>query len=185
MPEYDYSSPALYFVTMVTNEREFIFGTVVNGIMQLNEYGLFVEKYWHELPNHFPNVILNEYIVMPNHFHGIIELTDVGARFIAPDQTVIAPIINREKNGGVTKEKNPMGKGTLGEIIRWLKGRTTFEINQINHIQLGAINRAPTSRRIWQRSFHDHIIRDEGDLFRIQQYIVDNPLNWQNDELFH
>lgn len=81
---YDYSQAGLYFVTICTHNREYLFGNIANGEMIWNDMGKIANEYWLEIPNHFPNAVLHEHIVMPNHTHGIIELTDVGASHVMP-----------------------------------------------------------------------------------------------------
>lgn len=208
LPEYDYSRPGMYYVTIVTHQRKQIFGHVTNTLMIKNAFGDIAHGILTNLPNHFP-IHLDEFIIMPNHIHAIIEI--VGARFIAPGASVtgasvtgasksfvIPTPINNKPRGGATGKCNPMGTYRLGAIIRRFKGRTTFEINNIPFTikpdavrragvvrrgttrQVGAMNRAPT---VWQRNYYEHVIRDAYDLNRIREYIRNNPKEWENDEL--
>jgi REP element-mobilizing transposase RayT len=154
---YDYSKEGAYFVTMCARERECLFGEVVNGEMVMNEAGARVQVVWDELPHHYPHVRLDAFAIMPNHVHGIVMLTTVGARFIAPSST-IAP--------------NPVP--TVGEIVRGFKARCTHAINQMSNI---------SGIRVWQRNYYEHIIRGEVDYNRIAEYISTNPQQWMSDTL--
>jgi REP element-mobilizing transposase RayT len=149
---YDYSQPGAYFVTICTQNRECLFGEIENGKMQIGEYGKIIKFTWNDLPNHVGNIVLDEFIVMPNHFHGIIILVGAGSE-PAPTDSI--------------------KHHALPEIIRQLK---TFSARRINQ------NRKTPGISIWQRNFYDHIGHDKKELYRIRQYIRDNPVNWDSDE---
>jgi putative transposase len=150
---YDYSRAGKYFVTMCTQDRACLFGEVVNGHMQLNDAGRVVEQCWVEIPHHFPHGELDAFVVMPNHVHGIIVITDaVGAQDFAPLPTAGPP------------------SRTLGSIIRG------FKIGVTKWARMNIV--IPV---VWQRNYYEHIIRDESTLHRIQEYIVNNPLQWMVD----
>ena len=150
---YDYSQAGAYFVTVCVQGREPLFGDVVDGEMRLNNAGQMVAQCWHELPAHFPHLELDEFVVMPNHMHGIII---VGAPFMAPygPGAVNQGAINRAPTG-------------LGEIVRSFKALAARRIRQ-----------AGVTAFAWQRNYYEHIIRDEEPLNRIREYIVNNPLQW-------
>jgi REP element-mobilizing transposase RayT len=154
VPGYDYSQSGAYFVTIVTYQRECLFGEVVDGEMFLNKNGQIVEYAWNDLPNHYPHVDLGTYIIMPNHFHGIIFLLDTVGAGLRP-----APTSQQKRHG-------------LPEIVRALKSFSARRINE--HLNSPGVP-------VWQRNFYDHIIRDD-DLNRIHLYIQDNPLNWATDD---
>jgi putative transposase len=153
---YDYSQAGAYFVTVCVQGRERLFGDVVDGEMRLNDAGQMVVQCWHELPAHFFHLELDEFVVMPNHMHGIII---VGAPFMAPygPGAVNQGAINRAPTG-------------LGEIVRSFKALATRRIRQ-----------AGVTVFAWQRNYYEHIIRDEESLNRIREYIVNNPLQWALD----
>jgi len=158
LPEYDYSQEGAYFVTIVTQGRQCLFGEVVNGEMRLNPAGLMVEQVWKEIPAHFPHVELGEFVLMPNHIHGIIMITRcVGA-------THASPLRNRH-NGPLP--------GSLGAIIGSFKSAASKIINMDLDKYFG---------QLWQRNYYEHIIRDENDLQIITDYILTNPQNWVKDE---
>jgi len=155
---YDYSSSGNYFVTVMVMDRECLFGKIRNGDVELSEIGKIADQCWQEIPEHFPNVKLDEYIIMPNHVHGIIEIINNGG--------------NLQRSGNA-EFKSP--SKTIGSIIRGFKiGVTKWCRNEM-------ADGFPSFRQIWQRNYHDHIIRNDHELNRIRQYIVDNPLNWKRD----
>ncbi len=157
---YDYSQAGAYFVTVCTHNRTCCFGEIVDGHMRLNSLGELVLATWLDLPGRFVQVSLDAFVVMPNHIHGILHITPVGAQFIAPDST----------------EQGAMNQGainrapTLGAVVRVLKAVSTRQIRLAGH---GAF--------AWQRNYYEHIIRNEDSLARIREYIENNPLQWALD----
>ena len=159
---YDYSQPGLYFVTICTFKHQQLFGQIEDGYMILNEAGENANICWLLIPDHFPNTELDEFIVMPNHVHGIIHIVDfgnVGAKNFSP--------LPNNMNSFHSPSK------TLGSIVRG------FKIGVTNWIRKNTDN-----YHVWQRNYYEHIIRDEDDLDRIRKYIRHNPGNWNNDRLF-
>jgi putative transposase len=158
LKDYDYSQAGAYFVTICTKDKECMFGDVIDGEMRSNEMGHVVRQCWNAIPEHFPNSVLDEFVVMPNHVHGIIIL-NVGAKDILPLQ-----------HHGTS--------GTIGSIIRGFKiGITKWARQEA----VGAKNISPP-RSVWQRNYYEHIIRNEPELNKIREYIINNPLNWEADE---
>jgi Transposase IS200 like. len=158
---YDYSSSGEYFVTICAGGMIEYFGNVVNGEIKRNDVGEIAHQMWMEIPNHNKNVMTDEFIIMPNHVHGIIVLCENDHGRDA---------INRVSTGGTTKSKNPMlMRQSLPYIIRQYKGRVSFEIHKTN------------SEFSWQSRFYDHIIRDEKGLNAIREYIHNNPAQWEYD----
>ncbi len=196
---YDYSQEGLYFVTICTQNRENLFGTIENGKMinekygvgadsisaqilpikmVLNDAGKMVEKLWNENLNDIMNVNLHEYVIMPNHIHGIIEIAQ------NPEIAQVDFIFNKkraEMDSAPTNTKtktDPIKRG-LSQIIQSFKRRTTIE-----YIKMVKQHILPSfDKRIWQRNYYEHIIRNDGEYNRIFQYIVDNPIKWQKDRL--
>ena len=160
-PNWDYGSNAAYFVTVCTKNRQHYFG-VCSTTMQLSEIGEIAHRYWIEIPNHFPFVKLDAFVVMPNHVHGIL--------IISGNNAVETPKLGvSTKPGGKNPKWNP---GNLGVILNQYKRICTINARKI-HADYG-----------WQSRFHDHIIRDNDEFERIRQYIINNPLNWKNDDFF-
>ncbi|MEI6222674.1 MAG: transposase [bacterium] len=144
LKHYDYSQNGWYFVTICARSREHILGEIKNEEMILNENGKIIQTCWQQLPQHYENCILDTFITMPNHVHGIIQI---------------------DNNLSTTSEKRKHG---LSEIIRGFK---TFSSRKIN-------DREKFTHFQWQKSFHDHIIKDETRLITIREYINNNPLKW-------
>jgi putative transposase len=156
---YDYSQSGGYFVTICTHEKMCVFGKVADGGVRLSAIGEIARECWDEIPKHFPMAELDEYIVMPNHIHGIILLNDHGR-----------DVQSRDVQLNVPTRLSPR-KGTLSVIIRTYKAAVTTECrNQGYH------------RFHWQPRFYDHIIRDGEDIDRIRNYIITNPTRWFLDE---
>jgi REP element-mobilizing transposase RayT len=149
---YDYSLAGAYFVTICTLEKVCLFGEIANGMMQLNPSGEIVTTVWVDLPAHYPYVHLDEFIIMPNHVHGILFLSNQ----------------RRDRFRNLSLQQHG-----LSEIIRGFK---TWSAKRVNK-GLGK-----TGTPIWQRSFYDRIIRDQEELLRIQEYIFNNPIKWEEDE---
>ena len=151
LKEYDYSQAGAYFVTICVQRRECVLGKVQDGEVSLSSLGNIVAESWAWLEVGYFQVSLDAWVVMPNHIHGIIVLTDGrGGSRTAP----------------TTKPK------PLGRLIGAFKTISTKRIN--------AMRRAPATR-FWQRNFYEHVIRNESALSRVREYIVNNPLHWELD----
>jgi len=180
---YDYSSPGAYFVTLCTQNRKCLFGQVVNKEMQLNDMGRIAKKCWNEIPSHFSHVRLDEFTVMPNHIHGILIVTPVGANNYSPiGENILTPV--RAKNLSPLRTNNhsphrPQGTSkTIGSIIRGFKIGVTKWCRKQNRQNIPC---SDTIKDIWQRNYFDHIIRDDKSLNRIREYIIQNPMQWEFD----
>lgn len=178
---WDYSSNAPYFVTICTHHRIHYFGKVVDGAMQLSDIGKFAQQCWYEIPLHFPFAILDEFVVMPNHIHGIIIInkSDPISHPAVQTQNLASPHIPKETQDFVSltndhKPKNQFGPQSknLASIIRG------FKIGVTKSARLTNPNFA------WQTRYHDHIIRDQKAYQNISNYIRNNPSNWEKDK-FH
>lgn len=169
LKNWDYSSSGWYYVTICIYQKRCYFGEIRNKKMILSKIGELAEKFWLEIPKHFKNVLLDEHIVMPNHIHGIIVI-----KYQIKSCRDVINHVSTKNNHVSTKNKfkniSPMGKNNLGEIIRWYKGRVTYEIRKIN------------LKFLWQSRFYEHIIRDEKSLNEIREYTKNNPLKWEEDE---
>ena len=172
---YDYSQPGAYYVTIVTWHREFLFGEVVNGEMQLNKYGKIVQQEWLELPKRLQYIELGAFIIMPNHAHGIFrpivgatrqDLTETRA-----DKTVL-PLVFTEGTDGSPLPRGPK-PSSLGAIIAQFKSRVTKRLWKIPSLK---------GTPIWQRNYYEHIIRNERDLQNKTDYIEANPMLWDEDD---
>jgi len=126
--------------------------------MRLNQYGEIAYKCFQAIPQHFDNAAVDEFVVMPNHVHGVIVLSDVGARHAVP--------VTRSKRFGHS------AAGSLATIVRSFKSIVSKRINDLRKTPGGPV---------WQRNYYEHVIRDEDSLRRIRKYIVNNPARWNFD----
>jgi REP element-mobilizing transposase RayT len=157
---YDYSSVGAYYVTIVTWHRDCLFGEIVNGEMILNDLGKIADECWQAILEHFPFVELGAYVIMPNHVHGIIIITEGrrGAAMLRPYHDDQSHKIN-------------VKPGSLGAIVRSYKSAVSYRIRK-EHNATG----------VWQRNYYEHIIRDEKDLQNKTDYIESNPVLWDEDD---
>jgi putative transposase len=155
LKDYDYSQLGAYFITICTKNRSCLFGEIDNDRMRLSSYGEIIRLSWFDLPQHYTNMELDVFVIMPNHIHGIIFLTDVGAG-LKPAPTVPAGHCH-----------------PLPEIIRGFK---TFSSRKINELR----NMSGTA--LWQRNYYEHVIRRDESLEKIREYIETNPLRWALDK---
>lgn len=164
---YDYTQPGAYFVTICTSKREHVFGHIQDEKMHLNRYGEVVQFNWNNLPKIYPHVQLDEFIIMPDHIHGIIMLKNdpVGAG---------SPTIESLTKNPYKPAPTPQKRHGLPEIIRSLKTCSATRINQL---------RSTKGNPVWQRGYYEHIVRNEQALFNIRRYIINNPLKWQKHKL--
>jgi REP element-mobilizing transposase RayT len=205
---YDYSSPGAYFITICTHQRECLFGEIVDGEMQLNPLGNVVRSHWMKLSHHHAHVELDAWVIMPNHIHGILILNNLGRGAAlgqdsehSNDDSMPNATPSRDRGYtnfdwlptepgvafGQESQSSPsdglpnaaplpprLGTGTVGAIVLNFKSVTTRSFNRIK--------RSPGSS-IWQRNYYEHIIRSKESLCRIRQYVYNNPLMWQQDQL--
>ena len=155
LKNYDYSKNGLYFITICSQNRKKIFGEVIDGDMILNDVGEMVKFYYLDLQNRYWNIKCHECIIMPNHIHFVIE--------------ILNKMMDEENKGNVP---------TLGDVVGGFKSLTTVEY--IKNVKLK--NWKPFDRRIWQRNYYEHIIRDEKNYMRISNYIKNNPWKWKGDK---
>ena len=168
---YDYTKEGTYFISICTHNRENIFGKIVDGTMVLSEFGIIVENTWFDLPNHNSNIILDAFIIMPNHVHAII-IVGAGSK-PAQDYVFQSNCVGLEYRAGL--EPAPTKKIPLYEIVRQFK---TFSSKRINK------KRNAIGVPVWQRNYYEHIIRNEMEYQKIWEYINTNPLKWQEDKYF-
>ncbi len=161
---WDYGSNGMYFITICTKNREHYFGEIANGQMILSEIGLLANKYWNEIPEHFPFVILDAFVVMPNHVHGIIIMNKNDDHVQTPNLGVSTDIDCR--TAAASKKWKP---GILGLIMNQYKRVVTINARKIY------------PDFAWQPRYHDHIIRDNESRERIKNYIINNPKKWHQD----
>ena len=163
---YDYTRQGAYFVTICTRNRACLLGDIVEGKMHLSEAGRLAQVAWEGLPHHYPHVQIDVWVIMPNHMHGIVILTE--AQATDDDMRVGA---DPKTDVGAGFKPAPTRHG-LSEIVRAFK---TFSARRINALH----NTVGTP--FWQRNYYEHIIRNQSALDRIRQYIADNPARWSED----
>ncbi len=157
LPEYDYSSPGSYYVTVCTHDTFHLFGRILNGQMRRSARGEIAHREWFRFAELRQDVTLDAFIVMPNHVHGIIVIR----RGIPPTRD--APTVER------------LGKlvaGSLPILVRAYKSAVTKRVNEFANT---------LASPVWQRNYYEHVIRDEEELNRIREYIMTNPLRWGSD----
>jgi REP element-mobilizing transposase RayT len=191
---YDYTRPGAYFITICTQDRQRLFGAVAANAVRLSDAGDMVARWWGELPRKFANVMTDAFVVMPDHIHGIIvigagdagdDIDDSNANINAPNDNpwvgADGPIRpRRHPNDRDVDDVDTIGMGSdasiihavsIPRIVQWFKIMTTTEyIRQVK--QSGW---PPFERRVWQRGYYDHIVRDDRSLARIRRYIAANP----------
>jgi REP element-mobilizing transposase RayT len=190
---YDYSQVGAYFVTMVTQARACLFAKIVDGSVVLNDFGKIADECWRAIPDHFAHVELGAFVVMPNHVHGIIVITDVvgdavGAAQVGAAQVGAAQVgaaqVGAAQVGAAQVGATQVGAThasplpahgpnphSLGAIVGSYKSAVTKQIGRELHIA-----------GIWQRNYHDHIIRNQAEMERIWRYIELNPARWADDD---
>ena len=168
MKDYDYSQEGAYFVTICTHNHEYIFGEIEDGEIQYSEFGQIAAECWRWLGTQYEYVELDEWVLMPNHLHGIIIMRR--GEVTSPDPKRDAGASDNPKQGAETA---PLRIYTLGQIIAYFKYQTTISFNKIT--------RTP-GNRVWQRNYYEHVVRGEEDLNQIRQYILENPIKWDMDE---
>ena len=166
LPGYDYAHPGAYFLTICSHRRLPLFGEAFEDRMRLNAFGQAVQACWAELPQHFPHVELDAFIVMPNHVHGVILIHDLGRQNAAPEN------VGATHASPLPKRASGPRPRSLASIAGSLKSAATRRINQL---------RGTPGAPVWQRNYYEHIIRDEAALNRIRAYIQTNPQRWHFD----
>lgn len=163
LKDYDYSQAGAYYVTVCAYNRECLFGNILDGEMRLNDHGRVVEEEWVQTANIRENIELDVFVVMPNHFHGILVITKGGDMGEGRGTGHRALMV--ERFGKPTS-------GSLPTIIRYFKSAVTRRISSL---------RGSSAEPVWQRNYYEHVIRDETELDHIREYIVNNPLKWDLD----
>ena len=191
---YDYSQCGFYYVTLCTQDCENRFGEIMDGEIVLNVAGLLVDAEWKRIAEIYDSVILDTYQIMPNHLHGILQITapnPVGTGLVPvpnfSDEFVDDFLVDKNNISAKTADQNiepPARMGTrpiptvLYDMIGTFKSLTQndYAFHVRNNVWL------PFRKRLWQLRFHDHVIRNQYELDRIRKYIIDNPINWAQDE---
>jgi REP element-mobilizing transposase RayT len=190
---YDYSHAGAYFVTICTRNRECLFGDITAGTMRVNHFGKIVGEQWNDIPRRFPVVELDQFVVMPNHIHGVFVVVGVAVAVgaplagalsratarVAPTGAPLAAAGATPTAGGQSKVTERAAP-TVGDIVGAYKSLCVHHClhwikQNVPHQRLG---------QLWQRNYWEHIVRDESELNRIRDYIRNNPLKWEMDKLY-
>jgi len=163
LKEWDYSSSGYYFVMICTKNRECFFGNIVDGKMELSEIGEIAKQCWLEIPQHFQDVKLDEFVIMPNHVHGIIIINNR----------------NVETRHGVSLQKQ---NSNTNQFSKPVSGSLSTIINQYKSTVMRWCRKDGYDNFAWQSRFYEHIIRNGKSLQKIREYISNNPLKWDIDE---
>ena len=200
LQNYDYTQIGFYFITICVQNKACIFGNIKSNKMLLSDIGELVKHRWLDIPHHFSNVLLHEYVVMPNHIHGIIEICrDTACRvrvnnIYKNEYTDTACRVPTVEQFGISEKQTDMSEkqtdtacrvptveqfgkpvnGSIPTIIRSYKSAVTKQLHKDGFIG-----------QIWQRNFYEHIIRNENDYQNITKYIINNPINWEKDKLYN
>ncbi|MDB4919329.1 transposase [Mucilaginibacter sp.] len=162
---YDYSQAGAYFITICTNQRQPLFGEIINGEMILSEIGQIAYNEWLKTPEIRPYVSLDVFVIMPNHMHGIILIND--------DPTTSKGVSHTLQGIDVFTSPLRSPSHNIGAIVRGYKSAVTKQINLLDY-----------GDTVWHRNYHEHIIRNEPSYLRISDYIINNPSKWIEDTFY-
>ena len=176
---FDYTSNATYFITVCANVRTNVFGEIVDGKMRLNDAGKMILEEWNQLPKRFP-IQLDEFIVMPDHIHGILLFVGAGLVPALPDQRDVQNTADQSGGSDVTTELDgrattrvaPTENPVLGTVLGAFKSMTTNRYIRGVHKQ----SWPAFEKRLWQRNYWDRVIRDDRELEETRKYILENPV---------
>ncbi len=200
LPSYDYAQVGAYFVTITVHERLCLFGEIHDDRMRLSQAGHMAWRVWLQLPQRFPTIQADAFIVMPNHVHGVVLINEnppsdsdnhpvraplVGALFRHPPEIDPVPAPpggtlrpDAPGTGGAPAMATPTtGRISLGHVIGAYKSLTTVEYTR----NVKARNWTPFRRRLWQRNYYEHVVRSDESLNRLRRYILGNPAQWALD----
>jgi REP element-mobilizing transposase RayT len=182
LKDFDYSNPGGYFVTICASNRKYLFGKIANSKMQLNKTGKMIKLVWNELPQNYPGVNTDIFVVMPNHIHGIIVLTPVGAGPCAcpgggQPQGVVPTIPSTRASYDNGQPRGVAPTMLLPDVVHRFKSLTaTYYRHSLKQQGLRSF-----PNKLWQRNYYEHVIRNEEKLNLIREYVLNNPLQWLYD----
>jgi len=163
LKEFNYAQSAAYFVTICTKDRKCLFGDVIDEKINLTQGGKIADECWRNIPAHYPHAVLDEYVIMPNHVHGVI--------FIGNDDVGVQDFEPLPGNGTRENKFQQIIPKSIGSIVRGFKIGVTKWYRQNTNFHT-----------VWQRNYFERVIRDEDELNRIREYIIYNPAKWAEDK---
>jgi putative transposase len=169
LKNWDYRNNGAYFITINTGNRKHFFGEIINSEMRLSPIGEYAENFWMEIPNHFPFVELGNFVVMPNHTHGILIINNVKS---LQCNDIDKSLQCNDSTGNQYYSDISPKSGSISTIVRSYKSVVSKHARLLN------------TEFNWQPKFHDHIIRNSESFERIQNYIENNPSNWKEDKFY-
>ncbi len=175
---FDYSSHGAYFITICSHDRSCVFGEIIHDRVVLNKYGNIVVDEWMKSAQIRDEIQLDEFVVMPNHFHGIVWIVgneSVGAYGHTPLPYVNTPMSTNVFRFEPVSKKFVSPSRTVGSMVRGFKAGVTIRVHKEEEALYGPI---------WQRNYWERFIRDEIELNHIREYVRDNPKKWEADSLF-
>jgi hypothetical protein len=198
LPEWDYSSEGTYFITICCKDRQSYFGKINDNEMILSKIGLIATQYWSDIPNHFSHVKLDDFVIMPNHIHGILILdytlvgschgmtlqshhnVDVGTR-----HGVSLPNEMSTPHGVSLQMPHQHSGHNINQFSKPVKNSISVIINQYKSSIKRWCNKNGIKDFQWQSRFYDQVLHDQDSISNIREYIFNNPKNWSIDELFN
>jgi REP element-mobilizing transposase RayT len=207
---YDYTAPGAYFITICTYQRQCLFGKIVDDQMHLNDFGQIASECWNDIPNHFRQTTLDAHVIMPNHIHGILIITDKSRRGMALPCPDAPSCPDNQSNSCDTAMEIPRDNDQLRQSRRGMALPCPYTplsgVQQFNDRQfgqpiaqsistiVGSFKSVVTKRinllrnakgtPVWQRNYYDHVIRDDASMHYIRSYIQNNPRSWLSDQLY-
>jgi putative transposase len=191
LSDWDYSSPGIYFITICCSDRQPFFGRIINNRINHSEIGLIASQFWLEIPEHFTNVKLDEFVVMPNHIHGILILNNSSERTrhgIAGTRHGVSLQTPIDDNVGSCHDMTHPSKQLKPEINQFanpVRNSVSVIIGQYKSSVKRWCNKNGFDDFQWQSRFYDRILHNENSIDRVREYIHNNPNNWIEDEFYN
>ncbi|WP_159790019.1 transposase [Sodalinema gerasimenkoae] len=170
LPHYNYAQPGLYFITICAYQRQCLFANISNGSIELTTYGEIVAEEWKRSSDIRNEIQLDTWVVMPNHFHGLVEIVGGTANRVGADGRTA----NRMRANSRSPQRDRMKSKSISSLISGFKSAVTYRINGL---------RQTPGNPVWQRNYYEHIVRNESECDRLRDYIFQNPHRWQQDQL--
>lgn len=175
---YDYAQAGAYFITICTQKHECLFGEIESREMRLNVYGLIAKHKWEQLPKQFIDMELGEFVVMPNHIHGIVIIQNPHIKTEIENKAVGAGLAPARFQSNIGQPQGLPLRKTVGDMVGAYKSLAANECLKLFK------SKNKTMGKLWQRNYYEHVIRNEESYLEIADYIINNPAQWELDELY-